>query len=192
MTYPNGDTIRRLREKRGFTQRELAEQLDVSDKTVSKWETGKGLPDISLIEPLSEALQVSVSELFSGEPVENRNQGGNLMRGNFHICPLCGNVIYAMGDAMVSCCGIRLFPLRAEEEESHVIRTEIIDNELYVSLDHPMSKSHYISFLAMVNADRLQLVKLYPEQDAAARFVKRGHGYLFAYCNHHGLFRLRF
>lgn len=65
-TYLTGNTIRTLREKKGCTQRELAATLGVTDKAVSKWETGKGLPDIALIEPLAKALGVSVAELLSG------------------------------------------------------------------------------------------------------------------------------
>ena len=73
-TYVTGSTIRLLREAKGLTQAELARQLLVSAKTVSKWETAKGLPDISLLEPLAAALGVSVLELMQGEPVVNRNR----------------------------------------------------------------------------------------------------------------------
>ena len=52
MNYIAGDTIRRLREGKKLTQRELAERLCVSDKTVSKWETGRGLPDITILPEL--------------------------------------------------------------------------------------------------------------------------------------------
>ena len=58
--YVTGDTIRYLRERRHLTQRELAERLNVSDKTISKWETSRGLPDITLLEPLASTLSVSV------------------------------------------------------------------------------------------------------------------------------------
>ena len=58
--YITGLTIKGLREKKGITQAELAEQIGVSDKAVSKWETAKGLPDITLIEPIAKALGVSV------------------------------------------------------------------------------------------------------------------------------------
>ena len=71
MNYVTGYTIRRLREKKGITQKQLADMLAVSDKTVSKWETGKGLPDIGIIKELAEALQVSIAELLTGDVVKN-------------------------------------------------------------------------------------------------------------------------
>ena len=58
--YVTGDVIRALREKKGMTQEALAQRLFVSAKAVSKWETGKGYPDISLLEPLAAALDISV------------------------------------------------------------------------------------------------------------------------------------
>lgn len=67
MSYITGDFIRALREKEKMTQKELAAQLCVSDKTISKWETNKGLPDISIIEELAKALKISVTDLFTGE-----------------------------------------------------------------------------------------------------------------------------
>ncbi|MCQ4636952.1 helix-turn-helix domain-containing protein [Anaerovorax odorimutans] len=192
MSYITGDTIRMLRERKNYTQKQLAEKLAVSDKTVSKWETGKGLPDISMVEPLARELQVSVAELFSGEPVTNSNKIANLLRGRFYVCPLCGNVIQALGEGAYSCCGITLPPLEAEESnDAHLIRFEKMDGEYYVSLEHPMTKDHYISFLACVNAGYGQMIKLYPEQGAEGRFRISGRGVLYAYCNRHGLFKVR-
>ena len=69
--YVTGNTIKQLREQKKMTQAELADKIDVSSKTVSKWETAKGLPDISLLEPLSAALGVSVMELMKGDAVIN-------------------------------------------------------------------------------------------------------------------------
>lgn len=67
--YVTGTTIKELREKNKITQVQLAEKLGVSDKTVSKWETGKGYPDITLLEPIADALRVSIAELITGNPV---------------------------------------------------------------------------------------------------------------------------
>ena len=64
--YVTGAVIRTLREGKRMTQEELAEKIHVSGKAVSKWETGQGFPDISLLEPLAQALAVSVIELLSG------------------------------------------------------------------------------------------------------------------------------
>ena len=175
-----------------MTQAELAHQLDVSPKTVSKWETGRGLPDLSLLEPLAGALEVSVMELLSGTEIVNRNTSGNLLRSVFYCCPICGNIIHAMGETLVSCCGISLPPLEAEDADpAHAAVVEPVEDEHFVVIHHEMSKSHYISFLAYVTTDRLQLVKLYPEGGAQCRFPRRGRGILYSYCTHHGLMKQR-
>ncbi|MBQ5754058.1 MAG: helix-turn-helix domain-containing protein [Oscillospiraceae bacterium] len=189
-TYITGAAIRRLREEKGLTQAELAERIGVSSKAVSKWETARGLPDIALMEPLAGALGVSVAELMSGNTVINRNVSANMLRSKFYVCPVCGNVLHAMGEAVISCCGVALPPLEAEDtDEGHTITLETVEDEKFVSLAHPMTKDHYISFVAGVGTDRLQLVKLYPEGPAAARLQLRGRGYVYAFCNRHGLFR---
>ncbi len=165
--YVTGAVIRRLREGKKMTQEELAEKLFVSGKAVSKWETGQGFPDISLLEPLAEALGISVIELLSGADVSNSNRSSNMLRGKLYVCPVCGNVIRTIGETVVSCCGITLPPLSAEApDEAHRIKAEINDNEYYVTLDHPMDKDHYISFIAAVSDQGMQMVKLYPEGSA--------------------------
>ena len=189
--YVTGAVIRRLREKKKITQEELAEMIHVSGKAVSKWETGQGFPDISLFEPLAKALDISVIELLSGEDIRNTNRSFNMARGKFYVCPVCGNVIIATGETVVSCCGITLPPLEAEPaDEEHAIRKEIAEDEYFVSVDHPMTKEHYISFLAAVSDFGVQLVKLYPEGNAEARFKINRVKTLYAYCNRHGLFRI--
>ena len=189
-TYVTSTTIRQLREKRGLTQAELAQQLGVSSKTVSKWETAKGLPDITLLQPLAQALGISVIELMNGEHITNRNVSGNLRRCKFYVCPICGNIIHSTGNAVVSCCGVTLPPLEAEEaDDDHAVTIEQVEDEQFVTVRHPMTKEHFISFIAHVNSDRLQMVKLYPEGNAETRLQLRGRGYLYYYCNRHGLFR---
>ena len=190
--YVTGETIRRLREKKSYTQKQLADRLAVSDKTVSKWETARGLPDITLLEPLAAALGVSVAELLSGACAVNRNRAGNMRRLRFYVCPVCGNVLLAAGEGAFSCCGVTLPPLEPEEpDEEHAVRTERVEDEQYVTLAHPMTREHFISFLALVTDDRVQLCKLYPQQEAAARFPLWGGGALYAYCNRHGLYRVQ-
>lgn len=191
--YVTGSTIKKLREGKGITQAELAKEIDVSPKTVSKWETAKGLPDISLLEPLASALSVSVAELLSGKAIRNNNVSANMLKTDFYVCPLCGNILTAVGECAVSCCGVSLHPVEKEEaDENHSFRIERIEDEIYVSINHPMSKSHYISFLAYVTSDRLQIVKFYPEGNAECRFKPCGSGYLYMYCNHHGLIKQKF
>lgn len=190
--YLTGATIRRLREEKGRTQAELAQAIGVSSKAVSKWETAKGLPDISLLEPLAGALGVSVMELMSGETVVNRNVSSNLLRSKFFVCPVCGNVIHAVGDAVISCCGIPLPALEAEEtDDDHAFALERVEDETFVTVAHPMEKGHFLSFFAYVTADRVQFVKLYPEGNAETRFAFRGRGILYLYCNRHGLMKRR-
>ena len=189
-TYVTGTTIRSLREDRRMTQAELAEKLGVSSKTVSKWETAKGLPDITLLKPLAQALGISVIELMNGEHITNRNVSGNLRRCKFYVCPICGNIIHSTGSAVVSCCGVTLPPLEAEEaDDDHAVTIEQVEDEQFVTVRHPMTKEHFISFVAYVTCDRVQLVKLYPEGNAQTRMQLRGRGYLYWYCNRHGLFR---
>ena len=189
-TYVTGSTIRQLREDRGLTQAELAEKIGVSSKTVSKWETAKGLPDITLLQPLAQALGISVIELMNGEHITNKNISANLLRSHFHVCPICGNILHSTGNALISCCGITLPPLEPEEaDEDHLLTIELVEDEHFLTVHHPMTKDHFISFLAFVTCDRVQLVKLYPEGEAQARLQLRGRGYLYWYCNRHGLHR---
>lgn len=191
-SYVTGATIRQLREKRNLTQAELAEKIGVSSKTISKWETAKGLPDISLLQPLAQALNISVIELMNGEHIINKNISANMLRSQFHVCPICGNVIHSTGSSVISCCGITLPALEAEEaDEDHTINIETVEDEHFITVHHPMTKEHFISFIAFVTSDRMQLVKLYPEGNAETRLQLRGMGYLYWYCNRHGLFKKR-
>lgn len=191
-TYITGNTVKKLREAKGLTQQQLADKIGVTAKAVSKWETAKGLPDISLIEPLSQVLGVSVMELMSGETVINRNSSSNLLRSEFYVCPVCGNVIHTTGEAVISCCGIALPPLEAEEaDEAHVISIENVEDEKFITVNHEMTKKHFISFMAYVTTDKMHFVKLYPEGNAETRMRFRGRGYLYIYCNKHGLMKKR-
>ena len=189
-TDVSGATIRQLRESRNLTQAELAEKIGVSSKTVSKWETAKGLPDISLLQTLAQTLGISVIELMNGEHITNRNMSANLLRSKFYVCPICGNVIHSTGNAVISCCGVTLPALEAEtSEEAHSITVQNVEDEQFITIHHPMTKQHFISFAAFVTSDRVQMVKFYPEGNAETRLQLRGMGYLYYYCNRHGLFR---
>ena len=190
--YVTGAAIKALREKKRLTQQQLAEKLSVSDKAVSKWETGKGFPDISLLEPLASVLQVSLPELLSGEQIINANRSANLLKSNLYVCPVCGNIFHSTGSAMISCCGVTLPPLEGEQADAaHQIQCEKIEDEIFVSARHPMTKGHYLSFVAYCTGGRFEIVKLDPESSVAVRFFSRGHGVLYWYCNHHGLFQKR-
>ncbi len=189
--YVTGTVIKELREKNKMTQLQLAEKLGVTDKTISKWETGKGYPDITLLEPIADSFRISVTELISGNPIHNANVSANMMRSKFYVCPVCGNVIHSMGEGVIGCHGIQLSPLSAEpSDEQHMIFVERSDDEYYVRIDHAMTKEHYISFVAAAGIDEIQMVKLYPEGKSEARFRIRGVKKIFFYCNHDGLFYL--
>lgn len=188
--YVTAAAIKTLREQKGMTQAELAEMIGVTDKAVSKWETAKGLPDISLLEPLAAALGASLPELVNGSRIINQNRCGNMLRTKFYVCPVCGNVIHSTGETVACCCGITLPALEAEEaDEEHALTVENVEDEYFVSVRHEMTKEHYISFIAWVTGDRLQLVRLYPEGNAETRLQRRGRGELYFYCNRHGLFK---
>lgn len=189
-TYITGSTIKTLREAKGLTQAELADKIGVTSKAVSKWETAKGLPDITLIQLLAAALDTSIIELMGGKQVINKNKSSNMMHTKFYVCPVCGNVIHSIGDTLISCCGITLPALEAEPfDRQHEMTIERVEDEHFVSVKHDMTKAHYISFLAFISCDRVQFVKLYPEGSAETRFQLRGNGFLFAYCNKHGLMK---
>ncbi len=191
-TYITGVTIKKLREDKGLTQQQLAEEIGVSSKAVSKWETAKGLPDITLIEPLSQALGVSVMELMSGDTVTNKNASSNILFSKFYVCPICGNIIHSTGETVISCHGIALPPLEAEEiDDEHTVTIEPVEDEKFITVHHDMSKKHYISFVAYVTTDKVQFVKFYPEGNAETRMQFRGRGYLYIYCNRHGLMKKR-
>ena len=189
--YVTGTVIKELREKDKMTQFQLAEKLGVSDKTVSKWETGKGYPDITLLEPIAKVFRISVTELISGSTIHNANVSANMMRSKFYVCPVCGNVIHTMGEAAIHCHGILLTPLEAEPtDERHMIFIERVEDEYYVRIDHSMTKEHYIAFVAAASSDDMQMVKLYPEGNAEVRFKLRGVRRIFFYCNRDGLFSI--
>ena len=187
--YVTGAVIKELRKKKNLTQAELAEILNVSDKAVSKWETAKGYPDITLLEPIARAFGISITELLSGNAINNMNVSSNMMRSKLYVCPICGNVIHSMGEAAVNCHGILLSPCDAEApDEGHRISIERIEDEYYVSILHDMTKKHYISFISALSSDKIQIVKLYPEGDAQARFKINGVRKILFYCNKDGLF----
>ena len=190
--YITGDVIKKLRERKKLTQEELAGKLFVTSKAISKWETGKGYPDISLLEPLAEALGISVIELLSGNDVKNANRSANVARSKIYVCPVCGNVIHSLGDAVISCCGVILPALESEEPDGeHRIKVEVVEDEYYVTMDHPMTKDHYISFFAALSDQGVQILKLYPQGPCDGRFKINRVKYLLAYCNRHGLFRVK-
>ena len=184
--------IKKLRESKKITQQQLADKLCVSDKTISKWETGKGFPDITLIEPLASALGISIIELLGGKTICNTNKSFNMTKVKFYVCPVCGNIICSTGNTLVSCCGISLPNLEVEPiDKNHEIKIQKKEDEYYVKILHDMSKQHYISFIAAIKDNGYELTKLYPEGEAETRFKIERTQYIYYYCNHHGLFKTK-
>lgn len=187
--YITGAVIKELREKNRLTQAELAEKLNVSDKTVSKWETGRGYPDISLLEPIANVFGISIAELISGNAVHNVNVSANMLRSQFYVCPVCGNIIHCMGEAVIHCCGVLLAPCQPREsDENHKIFIEKAEEDYYVRIEHDMTKQHHISFAAALYSDKIQMIKFYPEGNAEARFNISGAKKILFCCNRDGLF----
>lgn len=184
-----GQLIYRLRKEKRLTQLQLAEQLGVSDKAVSKWERGMGCPEVSLLPDLSNIFHVDLEKLLSGEMNENETLGGNMKKMNFYICPTCGNMVTAMTDTTVSCCGKKLSaqqPIKAGEDEK--LKVEIIDDNYFITSEHPMTREHHITFIALLTGDSIMLRKQYPEWDLQVRIPAFAHGKLLWYCTKHGLF----
>ena len=184
-----GLLIRDLRTKMGMTQKSLADLMNISDKTVSKWERGMGLPDVSLLVELSQIFGVNVDILLTGSMNVSDEKGVNMNNAKYYVCPECRNLVFATGDAEISCCGRKLTALEMKKAEpDEKLSVEIIENDWYITTSHPMTKEHYISFVAFATGEKIEMIKTYPEWDMNVRIQKRGHGKLVWYCTNHGLF----
>lgn len=184
-----GALLGALRRERAMTQRETARHLGVSAQAVSKWERGMGCPDVALLGALAELYGVDVERILSGDLRPEDQETGNMKRTQFYVCPGCGNLLTAAGNAAVSCCGRRLEPLRPQEpDEAHRPRLEEVEDEWYLTFPHPMEREHFLRFVACVGAERVLLVRLYPEQDAALRIPRAPWLRVLACCSRHGLF----
>jgi DNA-binding XRE family transcriptional regulator len=185
-----GALIRARRLERGLTQRTLAEKLNVTDRAVSKWERGAGLPDVGTLNALARALGARVEDLLEGSLPENEQAGGNMKKASFYFCPACGNFVMSAAPASVACCGRTLDPLTPQKPDpAHAVQIEIVDGERYARIDHPMDKDHYVNFIALLTANSVVLVRQYPEWPAEMRFPLRGRGRLLWNCVKHGLFQ---
>ncbi len=187
----SGELIAEARKEKGYTQKEVAARLNVSDKAVSKWERGTGCPDVRILSDLADLLEIDAKVLLSGIAACNTLSNGNLKHLKFYVCSNCGNIITSTGTTEIACCGKKIKELKVNKEDNkHTITCEIVDNEYYIKItDHPMTKKHFISFVGYVTGDRSYLVKLYPEQNCEVRFKKEGHGMVYLYCNEDGLFQ---
>lgn len=185
-----GSLICRLRKEHGLTQRALAQRLNISDKTVSKWERGVGCPDAAMLPLLSRLFAVDLEGLFKGELNAAEQRGGNMKKICFMVCPQCGNLITSLSpEANVSCCGRRLAPLPMQKApENERLTVEAVEDELYITSAHPMEREHYITFAALLTWDGVTVKKLYPEWGLQVRFPAGRRGRLLWHCSRHGLF----
>lgn len=185
-----GALLRKLRQERGWTQRQVAEQLGVSTQAVSKWERDQGIPDVGLLPHLAEIFGVSVEGLLDGGLNPAAPDGGNMKRLQFYVCPDCGNILTSSSGGQLSCCGRKLEPLEAAcADAEHAVTVQEVETDWYITFRHPMEKGHFIRFAACVTPDRLLLVRLYPEQGGEVRIPQlRGGGKLYLCCSRHGLF----
>ncbi len=181
-----GRLIAGFRKEQGLTQQNMADALNISNKTVSKWECGLGCPDVSLWPELSVILGVDMAQMLEGEITKNRPDAGNIDRVRFYVCPTCQNVLTSTGSASIFCCGRKMEALIPKDNAP---RTQALfsDGEYYITIDHEMNRAHYILFAAFVKSDRVYLRRMYPEQDAAVRFPLEHGGKLYLYCVSHGL-----
>lgn len=183
-----GELIRILRIENHLTQKQLAEAMNISDKTVSKWERGLGYPDISLLPELATILNVNIEKILEGNLSPNAVLGGNMRMIKFYACPECGNLMTSTGSVNLSCCGRKLEALEAKKaSEEHLLSVDTIEDEWYIETTHEMKKTHYISFIAYVMGDKVIMIKQYPEWEIHLRLPKMGRGKLYAYCTKHGL-----
>lgn len=188
----SGKFICELRKSKGMTQKQIADKLGIVPKTVSKWETGHGFPDISMLSDLAEILDVSERTLLSGNLIQNAEDVGNMKKTKFYVCPKCGSIMHGIGECQISCCGKTLERLDVKRaDKNHEIKISEIENDCYIEFEHEMTKEHYINFVSYAAFDRVLTVRLYPEQDCAVRFPKMYGGTIYYFCNRHGLFEYR-
>ena len=185
-----GEVLKQHREECKMTQEFVAESIGVSRQAVSKWETGAGLPDVSLLKDISALYDVDIEKILDGNLEEKGVEVGNMKRMKFTRCVHCGNIFWSTGGGEISCCGRKLTPLTAQPmDKMHDVKIEEIDNEYFVTFDHEMTKEHYIVFAALVSWDRATVVRLYPEQSGEVRLPRQRRGELYLCCNKDGLFR---
>lgn len=183
-----GKLIAKLRKEKNFTQKNIADALSIQSKTVSKWECGLGCPDLSLWPELSAILGVDMKQMMEGEITSNKPDSGNIDKVRFYVCPSCGNILVSTGSASIFCCGRKLERiLPMDSPAANKITVEEMDTDYFITFDHPMTKDHYLSFVAFVKNDRVLLNRLYPEQSPTCRFPVITGGKLYVYCVKHGL-----
>ena len=187
-----GLLLRALRKEKSLTQQQLADALGVQAKTVSKWECGRGCPDLATLPMLARLLDVSAVALLKGDLDTHPKETGIMKNTKFYRCPDCGSIVTTTGNASVTCCGRTLTALEVQKaDDCHGASVEDMDGEWYVSFPHEMTKEHFITFAAVLGYDRVLVVRLYPEQSGEVRLPRLPGGKIFLCCSRDGLFRIK-
>ncbi|MBQ2932665.1 MAG: helix-turn-helix domain-containing protein [Clostridia bacterium] len=187
-----GKLLCNLRKAKGMTQKQVADKLGVLPKTVSKWETGNGFPDVSALSSLADVLGVCERMLLSGNLIQNMQEVGNMKKIRFYVCPQCGSIMQGTGECQIICCGRPVEVLESQKaDDAHTINISEIENDFYIEFNHEMTKEHFIGFVAYAGFDRVLIVRMYPEQDSAVRLPRMFRGRVYFYCNKHGLFEYK-
>lgn len=181
-----GQLIYILRKEKNMTQKQLADALYLSDRTISKWERGIGCPDITLLPHLAALLEIPIENLLTGELQKEDIVGGNMKNSSYYVC--CSNIGLATGNFVVSCCGRKLDPLVATKAtDEQKLKVEEIDMQYSISAEHPMTKEHYVSFIALATGDQIQIFKQYPEWALQVNIPKKKRGKLLWFDTRDGL-----
>ncbi len=108
----------------------------------------------------------------------------------FFVCPVCGNVVCGMGNVQLDCHGHHLEPHEAKSPKGRFeYRVEMVEDEYFVAVNHEMTKQDHIAFMAAVSPERIQLVRLFPEGPAEARFAKSMVRDIYFFSVQDGLFK---
>jgi desulfoferrodoxin (superoxide reductase-like protein) len=109
----------------------------------------------------------------------------------FYYCPECNNLIVSEKEIEVSCCGKKLDSLELKDcNERHQILADKVEDEYFVHMNHPMTKEHFMPYLAAVREDGVEIKKFYPEENCETRFKMSKVQGIVAVCNLHGGFLL--
>ena len=171
--------IKKARKEKNLTQKELASLLFVEAKTISKWETGKGFPDLTYVPKLAEILALDLKSLINGEEENKKTDNGNLKRMKIYLCQNCGNLIWSTSSSDISCCRHKLKPVETGNFLEGKVSVEIVDDEYSVSVDHPMEKENYVKYMIFNKDNIVEIVRLYPEGQASAVFPRFRRGFLY-------------
>lgn len=183
-----GQLIYTLRKEKDMTQKQLAEALYLSDRTISKWERGIGCPDITLLPHLAILLDIPIENLLTGEIKTVDVVGENMKNSSYYVCPNCSNIGLATGNFVVSCCGRKLDALVATKaNDEQKLKIEEIDMQYSISAEHPMTKDHYVSFIALATGDQIQIYKQFPEWALQVNIPKKKHAKLLWFDTRDGL-----